>query len=90
MSEIIQLTPCTDWFYLEWDQHTSEWSVRPVAAWGLTNEGDALGMLPIDGIRDSARPEYPHLKPAPDSGGKFVHISMLSAKQLTAARSRPY
>ncbi len=90
MSTIVQITPCTDWFYLIQDQHTSEWKVRPIAAWGLTSAGEVLGMLPVDGIRDSASPEYPHLKPAPNSGGRFVHISMLSERQLTAAKSLPY
>jgi len=90
MSTVIQLTPCVDWFYLEWSEHNSEWTVIPVAAWGLTSEGESLGMLPVSGTRNSGRPGYPHLVPAPAVGGKFVHLSKLSDKQLTTAKARPY
>lgn len=88
MSRIIQLTPCSGWFYLEQNQHTSEWSVTPIAAWGLTDRGGPVGMLPVDGILRTARVDYPHLQPAPDKGGKIVHVSQLSIEQLAIAERR--
>lgn len=90
MSKVIQLIPCVDWFYLEWNEHRSDWDVTIVAAWGLTTDGESLGMLTVSGVRNSGSPGYPHLVPAPAVGGKFVHRSKLSDKQRTIAEARPY
>ncbi len=89
MSKIIQLTPCADWYFVEWDNHKLDWLVSPVAAWGLTADGEVLGMLPVAGLKDSAMPMYPHLVAAPATAGKFSHVSKLTEKQLKIAQIRP-
>ncbi len=89
--KVIQLIPCNDWYYAEHDDHNSDWTVTPVAAWALTSEGESVGMIPVSGSKNNSElPKYPHLEPAPGLGGRFVHESKLSEKQRAAAKRTSY
>ena len=90
MSTLIQVTPCSDWFYVEWNEHSLDWNVMLVAAWGLTSEGRVVGLVPASGSRSGPNSTAPQLVPAPSLGGTFVHESKLSEKQRDLARARVY
>jgi len=91
MSKIIQITPCTDWYYAYIDKDDGDWFVSPIAAWALTDTGEVLGLLPASYAGDPAKDKNPHLVPVPNAVvGHFVHESKLSERQKTAAARRPH
>ncbi|WP_131183911.1 hypothetical protein [Stutzerimonas kirkiae] len=80
MSKILQITPCSGWYYV------SENNVEPlsfaVAAWGVIENGDVVGLIPVT---DPDR-KYPRLVPVPPLGGRYLQEDALSPTQRDRAR----
>lgn len=85
MSKIIQVTPCEHWFYAHFDDDEGDWTVTPLAAWGLTDEGEVLGLLPVTSGADTDT-NFPKLVPAPNVGGRIIHGSKMTPMQISASK----
>ena len=75
--------------YVEWSEGRADWSVTVVAAWGLTPDGQVVGLIPASGSRNGSSSTAPKLVPAPSLGGSFIHESKLSERQRDIATRRP-
>lgn len=89
MPKIVQITPCTGWFYAADINHPSSSGVfEPVAAWALLDDGSVVGLL-NDG-RDSSQVGGAFLAPPiPQDGdpfGEYLHESQLDEQQMIWAR----
>ncbi|WP_139207441.1 hypothetical protein [Phytopseudomonas flavescens] len=90
MPKIVQITPCTGWFYVADTSDPRSCGVfEPVAAWALLDDGSVVGLM-NDG-RDSNQVGGAFLTPpvAQDEGdplGDYLHESQLDELQLIAAR----
>jgi hypothetical protein len=89
MPKIVQITPCSGWFYVADSNHPSCSGVfEPVAAWALLDDGSVVGLL-NDG-HDSNQVGGAFLKPPEsedgDPLGDYLHESQLDDFQRIAAR----
>lgn len=84
--KIVQLIPCTGWYYLVTQGVVNSYA-RPVAAWALLDNGEVVGMIPTG----AGTPGYPSLVPATDinAGGIYVQEDNLSDndRQLAKVKS---
>lgn len=86
MPKIVQIIPCTGWFYAADSLDPSSSGVfEPVAAWALREDGTVVGLL-NDG-RDSNMVGGAFLTPpvAQDKGdpiGEYLHESQLDERQM--------
>ena len=89
MSKIVQITPCTGWFYVADSSDPRSGGVfEPVAAWALREDGSVVGLI-NDG-RDSNQIGGAYLVPATaqdacDPIGEYLHESQLDDLQEIAA-----
>lgn len=87
---IVQISSCTDWYYLEWDKDGQQWSAVPVAAWAVMDNGEVQGLIPVK-ADPNASVNYPKLVPVPERGnGQFRHFTKLTLTQKEAARAQDY
>lgn len=86
LKKIIQISPCTDWFFVA-DPESGGEIAEPVAAWGLLTNGTVIGL--INDFNSPSGGTAPQLVPAisqdeNDYPGDFVHRSQLTIGQRQA------
>ncbi|WP_301255418.1 hypothetical protein [Eleftheria terrae] len=77
------LSPCSDWFYAAKGTR-DECIVFRIAAWALTEEGEAVGLVSASSATTSANVSC--LVAPPPIGGRYLHVSQLDEEQRNAAR----
>lgn len=80
MPNIVQITPCNDWFYYADcnDSHVFE----PVAAWALLSDGSVVGL--INDFLEASATGGAKLVPASANGeliGEYLHANQLNDMQ---------
>lgn len=76
MSKIVQLTPCSGWSYIAYDE--GRVITHSVAAWALMDSGEVVGLIPVTGIGHVSN--RPCLVPVPKQGGRYIENDKLKAE----------
>ncbi|WP_081712854.1 MULTISPECIES: hypothetical protein [Burkholderia] len=84
-----EITPSTDWFFVH-DGHNENAPpvVWHVAAWGLTEEGEVVGLIGAFGREDGSKGKTPRLIQVPAVPGSYLHLRQLTAAELELATKR--
>ncbi|MBK3434842.1 hypothetical protein JJD84_29040 [Pseudomonas fluorescens] len=84
LKTITQVTPCSGWYYLA-AHPTGEPLIYHVAAWGLLDNGEVVGLVPVGPAPNGNAPKYPRLVPVPETSGIYVPEVKLSPEQRVLA-----
>lgn len=79
MSTVVQISSCTGWFHVSGED--PEWKVFRVAAWAVLDNGDTVGLIPVEATNRG--PDYARLGRAP-RGGVYIQESQMNAAQRLA------
>ncbi|MHA7685906.1 hypothetical protein [Cupriavidus sp. PET2-C1] len=81
-----QIVPATDWFFVH--SHVlanSPPTVWHLAAWGLTAEGQAVGLVGAEQGKDGVAPKLVSVPPVP---GAYLHRDQLTEVEREQLRKR--
>jgi hypothetical protein len=73
------IIPANDWFFV----HTGhkEPVVWPLAAWGLKDSGETVGLIGAFGREQAENNQTPSLSPVVSAPGRYLHRSQLTQQE---------
>ncbi|MGP8473899.1 hypothetical protein [Burkholderia sp. PR2] len=80
------IIPATDWFFVhEGHQEPVVW---PLAAWGLKETGETVGLIGAFGREQGRNNETPSLSAVAAVPGRYLHRTQLTQQELELAAKR--
>jgi len=83
------IIPATDWFFVH-PGHNDEPVVWPLAAWGLRDSGETVGLIGAFGREQGNKGETPSLSIVPPVAGRYLHRSQLTQQERELAAKRAH
>lgn len=80
------IIPATDWFFVHAGHE--EPVVWPLAAWGLKESGDTIGLIGAFGREQGNKGETPSLSAVAAVPGRYLHRSQLTQQERELAAKR--
>lgn len=85
--KITNISSVSDWFFRH-DGTDGAPVVYQIAAWGLTDEGEVIGLVSAFGIQQGEQRRAPHLVAVPPVPGTYLHRDQLSQEEQEASKRR--
>ncbi|MBR8028540.1 hypothetical protein KDX27_31365 [Burkholderia cenocepacia] len=83
------IIPATDWYFSHPRANEQEppvvWNL---AAWGLKEDGEVIGLVGAFGPQQAGEGKTPHLVSIPPVAGAYLHRSQLTDVELEQAKKR--
>ncbi|MEM5332226.1 hypothetical protein VSR34_37940 [Paraburkholderia sp. JHI2823] len=80
------IIPSTDWFFVH--EGHKEPVVWPLAAWGLKESGETVGLIGAFGREQANSNQTPALSPVVTAPGRYLHRSQLTQQERELAAKR--
>lgn len=81
------IIPATDWYFVH-EGHNNEPVVWRLAAWGLKETGETVGLIGAHGREQANNAETPSLSAVVKAPGRYLHFSQLTAQERDLAAKR--
>jgi hypothetical protein len=83
------IIPATDWFFTHKNVNEQDPPVVwCLAAWGLKEDGEAIGLVGAFGLQQAAERKTPHLVSVPPVAGTYLHRSQLTDIEFQQSKKR--
>ena len=83
------ITPATDWYFVHDGVNENEPpTVWNLAAWGLSDDGQVIGLVGAFGRQQAEERKTPHLVSVPPVPGAYLHRDHLPDIELVHAKKR--
>ncbi|MGP8437762.1 hypothetical protein ACT2FY_38725 [Paraburkholderia fungorum] len=80
------IIPATDWFFVH--EGHKEHVVWPLAAWGLKENGETVGLIGAFGREQANSNQTPSLSPVVTAPGRYLHLTQLTRQERELAGKR--
>ncbi len=83
------IIPASDWYFAHKQvRDTDPPIVWNLAAWGMKEDGEIIGLVGAFGAEQSKAGKIPHLVSVPPVPGAYLHLSQLTEIELQQAKKR--